>query len=699
KSKWQQIIERLSFAARRVWAYTPSWIKRPLEFLVQPIPLLILGLLSIAAFAVLFNYYLALSKEIDTRLSASHFIDGSVGIFTSPIRVRQGDRFTLEELSSYLLAAGYFQRTGPASQNADGTYVIEKNAISIWPGRNAMEPGLAPVRIVIGNGGRIKSIHDLRTGSRIESALIEGELLASVRGSDRRKKTIVSYQDIPEHLRNAVLAIEDRRFFSHNGVDWRGILRAFWIDLIEGKIVQGGSTITQQVVKNAFLNTDRTLTRKVKEAAMAIILESRLTKEEIFAHYCNDVYLGQSGAFAVHGFAEAAHTYFDKAIADLTLAESAFLAGLVHAPNRYDLDSQRSLALKRRNQVLDAMVETGAITREQAETAKAEPLAIRKRESQDEYGENYFIDYAQRFISERGLSSEQRYYITMDPRLQRAAYRAVERHTKRLDRIYGRARGRSGAPQRIQAALVAVDAHTGEVLAMIGGRSYEESQLNRATDAMRQPGSAFKPFVYAAALSSRKATAATLLSDRPQEFTYSQGRKTYAPSNFHKGYSNRDVTLREALTYSMNVPAVELALRVGLDYVARLAEDCGFQNPHAYPSLALGTSEVTPLQLAGAYTAFANNGHALRPIPVRTASSGSGRGDEAAVRATSMRAFSPQVAYVMTDIMQSVVERGTAARLRGLGVRGAVAGKTGTSNDGWFAGYTPNLVCVAWVGF
>ncbi|HET9533517.1 MAG TPA: PBP1A family penicillin-binding protein, partial [Blastocatellia bacterium] len=695
---WSGAVERLRQTGSETWERTPEWIKKTTGFLLHPISLLLIGLILITTFAVLFNYYLALSKEIDTRLRNEQFIDGSMGLYASPIQVKRGDRFELEEISSHLLAAGYQPAAASTGSASDRSFLIEGNSINIWPESEAAEPGTLPIKLVLDGKGRIKSIHDLRTRVELETASIEGGLLASVRGGDRRKKTVVSFSDIPLNLKNALLAVEDRRFFSHNGIDWRGILRALYKDVNEGEIVQGGSTLTQQLVKNSFLTADRTFSRKLKEAAMAIILESRLSKEEIFTHYCNDVYLGQAGGFAIHGFAEASQSYFNKPISDLTLSESAYLAGLVHAPNRYSLGQDTQLAVERRNLVLNAMVETEAITREEAEAAKLEELKLQKKKSTDQYGESYFVDYAQRFTEERGFSSRQRLYTTMDPRLQRAAYEAVRKHTARLDKLYARSVRKGEGRPKVQAALVALDAHTGEVLAMVGGRDYEESQLNRATDAMRQPGSTFKPFVYAAAFSTRRVTPSTLLSDRPQVFKYGRNR-TYEPSNFHGGYSNRDVTAREALVRSLNVPAVELALKTGLGSIASLAEDAGLGNPHAYPSLALGTSEVTPLQLAGAYTAFANFGMALRPIPIRKTVSPDQTMGETPVRAMAVRVFSPQIAHLMTTLMESVVDSGTAASLRRMGLRGAIAGKTGTSNDGWFAGYTPNLVCVAWVGF
>ena len=670
--------------------------------MAQPNVALVLALLVGAFTVVSIYYYNRLASEIDTRLQG-RFLDDSVGIFSGPFDVSVGNRLPIDELVDYVQTAGYHERSAEAGENLIGSYEVAGDAIEILPGDLASRAAIYPVRIRVDKRGRVISLTSPVTGERMSSARIEGGLLAAVRGGDRRKKIEVQFSDIPETLRDAIVAVEDRRFFSHNGVDWRGILRALKTDLDQGEWVQGGSTLTQQLIKNDFLSADRTLSRKVKEAAMAVILESRLSKEQIFTIYCNDVYLGQSGTFAINGFAQAAQVYFDKQLSDLTLAEAAFLAGLICAPNRYSAHRDPTRAMERRNRVLDAMAETRAISPEESAAAKAEPLRIKKHETTSDFGASYFIDYAQRFLEQRysepGLASRRRITTTMNPRLQRAAYGALTRQTEKLDKIFTRSTRKGTAPRQVQAALVALDAHTGEVLAMVGGRSYDESQLNRATDAKRQPGSAFKPFVYATALNSRSYTAASMLSDTPQTFTYDGGRSEYKPGDYHGGFSNRNVTLREALTRSMNVPAVSLAMSVGLNNVANVAEKSGLERPRVYPSMALGTSEVSPLELAGAYTAFANAGTALRPIPIRSTS-----GDDKAIaterlQATSNYVFSPQVAYLMTSLLQSVVDSGTASRLRAMGLKGAMAGKTGTSGDGWFVGYTPQIVCAVWVGF
>jgi len=685
-----------------IWNRLPARVRSFGTWLTQPKVLLVLAIITTTLSVPVIYYYNKFANEIDARLNSSS-LDNSVGIFTAPFKVSVGDRLPINDLSDYLRTAGYQQRAANTEENLVGSFEVEGDAMLVFPSDPASrETGLNPVRIQVDRTGRVVSLTSPMTGERLSSTAIEGELLASVRDGDRRKKIPVQFSDIPENLRNAVVAAEDRRFFSHSGIDWRGIIRALKTDIDQGEFVQGGSTITQQIIKNNFLTADRTLSRKLKEAAMAIILESRLTKEQIFTLYCNSVYLGQSCTFAVNGFAQASQVYFDKDLNELTVGQSAFLAGLICAPSRYSAHRDQARAIERRNLVLDAMVRTEAITLEQAEAAKAEPLQIKKHETEDDDGTSYFIDYVQRFMEGRHgaarLSPQHRITTTMDPRLQRAAYAAVRLQTAKLDRVFARRIRKGQQPAPVQAALVALDAHTGEVLAMVGGRSYDESQLNRATDAKRQPGSAFKPFVYATALSSRSFTAASMLSDRPQAFSYDGGRSEYKPSDYHGGFTNRNVTLREALARSLNVPAVQLAMSTGLTNVAAVAEASGLDRPpRIYPSMALGTSEVTPLQLAGAYTAFANDGTALRPTPVKSISDGGAATEQ--VRASSAYVFSPQVAYLMTSLMQAVVDQGTASRLRALGLKGAIAGKTGTSSDGWFVGYTPKIVCVAWVGF
>jgi penicillin-binding protein 1B len=437
---------------------------------------------------------------------------------------------------------------------------------------------------------------------------------------------------------------------------------------------------------------------------MSIILETRLSKQQIFALYCNQVYLGQQAGFSINGFGEAADAYFSKDVTNLTLSEAAFLAGLIRSPNRYNPYHDINTATARRNQVLDNMAETGAISGEEANQAKQTTLQVAATKGRiDASDAPYFADYVQSqlgdIIAGPGAAEHLRIYTTIDLDLQRAAYAAMSKQLAALDKI----EAKRFPPGTLQAALVAMNARTGEIVAMIGGRDYTKSQLNRVADAYRQPGSAFKPFVYATALNTaydpvpRVITPATTYMDEPKTFTYDN--QEYSPGNFGNSYSHAPITLRDALVHSLNVITVDVAMEVTIGRVMGLAAKAGLPKPpRAYPAMALGTSEATPLQVASAYTAFATLGTRTTPVAINRITTGSGV-TIAAPTPQKNEVFHPDVAYVMTSFMKDVINRGTAAQVRARGFKANVAGKTGTSRDGWFAGYTPNLVCVVWVGF
>ncbi|HEU4387092.1 MAG TPA: PBP1A family penicillin-binding protein, partial [Blastocatellia bacterium] len=687
-------------ATRVIWNRAPRPVRNFLCWWVQPRVLCCVGFILLAAAVISYHYYRDLAAQIDSRLNNST-LDDSVQILSSPMTIATGDRISIPELTSYLISAGYTSKVGEQDRSALGSFSVTPAGVDVTPSLSKAAATTIPVRVEI-KGGRVSSLVDLDTHRRTSSVALQPTLLATLKEGDRSRKIDIPFSQLPEVLIHAITAAEDRRFFTHSGIDWRGVCRALWVDLRDGEVVQGGSTITQQLIKNSFLTPERSWERKIKEAAMALILESRLSKEEIFAYYANNVYLGHSGGFAIHGVGQAARVYFEKNPGELTVAEAAFLAGLIRAPNRYSPQRDQSRALERRNQVLDSMAEVGSISRDEAQRARAEPVTIRTRQTNEEAGTGYFVDYAERFVDETSrtgsLSSDLVVYTTLDPALQRAACDSIRRNTDRLDRTLNRKRNKHAAPANVQAALVAIDPHNGDVLAMVGGRNYDESQLNRATDAWRQPGSAFKPFVYAAAFKNRACTAATLLSDRPTTFAVDEGRAEYRPADYGGGYSYRDVSVANAFARSLNVPAVELAQQVGTSVVASLAAECGLPKPNSYPSMALGTSEVTLIDLAAAYTAFANQGIAVRPRPVKRIGEPDGFVANQ-ITTSSYRPLSPQVAYLMTHLMSSVINRGTAARVRAMGFKEEAAGKTGTSRDGWFVGYTPNLVCAVWVGY
>jgi penicillin-binding protein 1B len=679
---------------RRATLYSPARTRRA-RLIIGALrlfgaALIISVVATAAAFAYLYAHY---SKIVDERL-ASGYLTSRAGIYAAPRRLRAGQRLTAVGLAEILRRAGYVE--GEASRVWNGRFKVEDGVVEIRPS-DASDGTAAQVcevvRVEFDRRGQISSI--MGDGAPLDSYTLAPEPLTVDASEKTTDRAALSYGDIPETLKRAVLSIEDRRFFEHGPLDLWGIARAAfsWGDE-QQDLKQGGSTITQQLVKNTYLSPERTLRRKFREAALASVIERRMSKEDIFALYCNEIYLGQRGSIAVRGVRQAARVFFGKELKDLTLAEAATVAGMIQSPGRYAPDRHADNARARRNTVLAAMLRDGAISSEEARDACAEPVKVAPLERADATAP-YFIDYVNRTVESRLPDSAAggqllRVHTTIDLDLQRVAEEAVGRQVERLEKVF---KGK----RRPQASLVALDPRTGHVLAMVGGASYAVSQLNRATDARRQPGSVFKPVVYAAAMEGG-ISPLTLSTDAPREFTY-DGRAKYRPSNYGGGFSMRDVTMRTGLVRSLNVVTVDVALRTGLTRVAALAERLGLPRPQAYPSLALGTTEATPLEVATAYTAFAGGGRVVSPNPVMRieGSDGAMALDEQLV--TNGQVLKPTTAYMLTDMLSAVIDHGTARAARGAVKGVAVAGKTGTSRDGWFAGYTPNLVCVVWVGF
>jgi penicillin-binding protein 1B len=687
----------------------PSFTRRVLRRLLSAPVIIPIVFVGAVVLGVLIYYWTVFSGRIDNLLAGEVFTR-SAGIYAAPKQLRVDETISQTDLIAFLKRAGYVEK----NQQADtwrGRYVVNGSIVEIEPSSASSVDGqkqFAHVRVQFnGNGKAINSLYDLDNRSSVERAWLEPELLSSVTGTERAKRKVIGFGDLPPHLIKAITVTEDRSFFEHYGVNLRGILRAFIrrVDADPNSPIarQGGSSITQQLVKNLLLSPEQTWRRKMAEAYMSIILETRLKKEDIFQLYCNQVYMGQQSGFSINGFGEAASAYFNKDVTSLTLSESAFLAGLIRSPNRYNPYTKVETATARRNQVLDSMAEAGTITAAEAKAAKETPLqVVPVRGRIDVSDAPYFSDYVQNQLDNivsPGSTEHLRIYTTIDMDLQRAAYAALTKQLTALDKI----QSKRFEPGTLQAALVAINAKTGEIVAMVGGRDYSKSQLNRASDAMRQPGSVFKPFVYATALNTaydpipRVITPATTYMDEPKTFTYDN--QEYSPGNFGETYSHEPVTLRDGLVHSLNVVTVEVAMEVTIGRVMSLAAKAGLPKPaRAYPAMALGTSEATPLQIASAYTAFANLGTRTTPVAINRVTTGTGV-TIAAPTTQRNEVLRPEVAYVMTSFMKDVVNRGTAAKVRARGLKMPLAGKTGTSRDGWFAGYTPNLVCAVWVGF
>lgn len=693
------------------FGFVRHWVRR----IFRPPVIIALVFLTTITIGVLGYYWYVFSKRIDQLLNGDIFTR-SAGIYAAPKQLFVNENLSVDDLVNYLKRVGYVEKSQQA-ESARGRYSIDGVNVEVEPSADASVDGqntFPRLRVQFTRGGKgIVALSDLKSGARYEKTLLEPELISSVTGKERSKRRVIGFKDVPKNLVNAIVTTEDRSFFEHHGVNFRGILRALFkrysSDQNSPIAQQGGSGITQQLVKNLLLSPERTLRRKLAEAYMSIILETRLNKEQIFELYCNQVYLGQQSGFSINGMGEAASAYFGKDVTALSLSESAFLAGLIRSPNRYNPYKDLETATARRNQVLDSMIETSAITPEQAAQAKTDLLKIAPTKGRvDTSDAPYFADYVESQLSEiipgQDTIQHRRIYTTIDTDLQRAAYAAVTKQLNALDKVYAR----KFPPGTLQAALVAMNPRTGEIVAMVGGRDYMKSQLNHVTEAKRQPGSVFKPFVYATALNTaydpvpRVITTATIYKDEPKTFTV--GNQEYSPGNFGNKYSNASVTLRDALVRSLNVVTVDVAQEVTIGRVMNLAAKAGLPRPQKpYLAMALGTNEATPLQVASAYTAFAANGTRTTPIAINRVTDGKGT-TLTQLTGTKNEVLRPELAYVITSMLKDVVNRGTAAKLGSYGLKNipgklGIAGKTGTSRDGWFAGYTPNLVCVVWVGF
>jgi penicillin-binding protein 1B len=642
----------------------------------------------IAALAIgsdsLLNSYKYYSRMVDARL-ASGYLTSRPGLYAAPRSLRPGQKLSRADLMIALRRAGYVESGG--SNVWSGSFRETDSTIEIRPNANLTRPAL--VEISFSSDNKISELKE--AGVSIDSFTLEPEILSQDISSKAGRREAVRFSEIPPVLVHAILATEDHRFFQHPGVDVVGTARALLRNASQDRIGQGGSTITQQLVKNTYLSPERTLQRKYAEAMLSYALEQRLTKEDIFALYCNEVYLGQRGAVAVRGVQEAASIYFGKTLQQLSLAEAATIAGMIQGPMRFSPTQHAEAARDRRNVVLEAMARDGWISVEQVAAVSQEPVVVSGVSSSDNSLAPYFVDYVNRTCDSEteALPGSQRVYTTIDLDLQRLAEAALHRQ---LDRLTANQKNRNSKPQ---AALVALEPRTGNVLAMVGGRDYADSQLNRATDARRQPGSVFKPFVYAAALEDGISPAQTF-ADAPREFVYDRN-KTYRPANFGGGYSMHDVTMRTGLVKSLNVVTVDLALQTGLARIANLSEEFGLPKPERYPAMALGTKEVTPLELAAAYATFVNGGRRVKPKAILSV--GEPPATHGANDTEQVQVISPTTAYMITNMLSAVIDHGTARSAREAVMGTAVAGKTGTSRDGWFVGYTPNLVCVVWIGF
>lgn len=720
----------------------PKKVKFPTGFFRTPAFKILLSIFLfffIGTSATVLYYYTYYSRIIDRKLSGEIF-KNTAQIYAAPYRIYPGQKLTAETVVGRLQRAGFNAREKGGSD--DGEYEVSGNRVTIRPKiGDAMRLEFQKASLV-----KIWKIG----GGEAEEAWLPAELVTNLFDDTREKRRVVVFKDLPKQLVEALIAAEDQRFYKHWGLDPARIIGAIIANVRDTeRRPQGGSTITQQLARMFFLSQDLSLKRKISEAFIALILEQRLTKEQILTMYANDIYLGQRGSFSIHGFGEGAAAYFGKDLAGLTQTEAATLAGIIPAPNAFSPIKYPDRAKTRRNLVLSAMHSLGTLPDKDFELAKNADVKVAPLKV-DASDAPYLVDFIREellkdFSEEALINDNLRVYTSLDPDLQKAAVDAVEKGLKFVEEQFAARNKKKKNPEKLpaaQAALIALDPHTGEIKAMVGGSDYGASQYNRITQAFRQPGSIFKPFVYAAAFETafdgRPATPAlepstegpkpegaptsaaaasaadgdpqfesfrrlgvitpiTTLVDEPTTFVYDNDR-IYEPNNYKQQYRGL-VTARTALQHSLNVPTIKVAERVGYERVASFARRAGLNAKiKGYPSVALGAFEVTPIEMAGAYTVFANEGRRIQPHALVRVASADKRINKP-YKVEPQEIIRPELAYLMTHLMQGVINSGTGAGVRARGFTLPAAGKTGTSRDGWFAGYTKDILAIAWVGF
>ncbi len=644
-------------------------------------------------------YYLRYARITDEKLAHGIFPEPSL-LYDAPAPVMVGDGGTPAEIAARLRQSGYSE---DARGNRIGWFHTRPDAIEIFPGPDSYfeaEPGV--LRFA---KGKVSAIISLRDNSPLTEYDLEPSVLSNLFDKNREKRRMVSFHEIPPVLVQAVISAEDKRFFQHSGFDPYRIVKSVLVDLRQMRRAEGASTITQQLARNLWLSNKKQFSRKFAELLITLHLEKKLTKQQIFESYANQLDLGRRGSFGIRGFGEAARAYFGKDLSQIDLPEAATLAGLIQQPSYRNPVRWPDRAKARRNLVLLLMKDNGYISQSQYETAEAAPLVITKTgpESSDA---PYFVDVVNQRLQDNFQDRDfdgtgYRVYTTLDLKLQHDAIEAVNEGYKEIEKSILRRTKKGETAAFPQVALVALDPHTGEVKALVGGLNYGTSQLNHAL-AERPSGSVFKPFVYATALAtglnatdSNVITASTVFDDQPRTFMYNG--QPYEPGNF-EGKFYGQVPVRMALAKSLNVPTIEIAEAVGYGKVSQLAHEVGLNNTRATPAMALGSYDVTPLDMAGAYTTFANNGVYVTPHFIQSIHDHSGHNVYSA-KPDQKRILDPRVNYLMVNLMEEVLRTGTGGSVRARGFTLPAAGKTGTSHDGWFAGFTGKLLCVVWVGY
>jgi penicillin-binding protein 1B len=649
-------------------------------------------------------------------------------VFSDTLRLEKGQKIEIEKLKSYLDWLGY--RQTERLPQVPGEFQLEQHArggarfrIFQRPHELPYDPSLDPhedvqllyqrlrrvpshkVSILLENSQIIELSVDQ---SQVEKHFLEPIALATLADRHFPIRSFVSLSEIPTPLVQGVIAVEDPRFLRHQGIDPKGIARAFWVNLTRMQLAQGGSTLTQQLARNMFLTNKKTLTRKFKEAIIALILEFRYSKDQIIERYLNEVYFGQLGNAPILGVKEAARYYFSKSLEDLKLSEVAFLAGIIRGPFYYHPIKHEERALERRNFVLEKMLEHKILSEAEFEEAQSKSLGVTLKRIASGKMAPYFVDAVadraqeilKNFLSEDAFAHKgYKIYSTLNPLLQESAEKILKKESQKIG-------ARAKTENRLEASLIAVDPKTGFVKALLGGRNYRKSNFNRILYGKRQPGSTFKPFVYLTAFGNKDKEGrpyypGRLISDQPFEHRLRTG-KIWSPKNYdNQGYQEK-VTLREALYESRNVATSRLALEIGIPSITRRIQSLGVKSEiPELPSIALGAVEMSAIELAQAYSTVANLGEKIPLRMIRALVDHRSQGIPLDLRPPE-QIDDPSTYALLIHSMKSVFEKGTARSARRRGFSAPAAGKTGTTNDhrdSWFVGFNPNLLAITWVGF
>lgn len=688
KSKTEKNVGTI-FRLKRLWRIT-KW----------------LVVIAVVAFIALQYHFHRLDRIIAAKFDKPRKWDLPSRVYSDAEYLYPGLDIKARALVEKLDRLGY-RNTGD-SISGPGDYSAVSNRLDIYL-HDFDYPGEAfkgfAIRLALQDGA-ITEIRKFGDSEVLELVRLEPEEISSIFTDAMEDRTVVNLDQVPKHLVEAIILIEDERFLKHSGVDPVGIMRAAVVNLTKMRIAQGGSTLTQQLVKNYFLYPERSLTRKINEMLIAYRIEKAHSKAEILEAYLNEIYLGQRGSSSVSGVEEASRLYFAKDVGQITLGEAALLAGMIRSPSEYNPIKSPEKARVRRDVVLRKMFDDGFISNSEYAEAVAEKIITPKSRLKISTAP-YFIDFVKRQLSDlypqEVLQTEGlRIFTTLDMHSEIVAEKSVAEELTRLEKENANVLPKNHA-EPLQACLIAIQPSTGFVRALVGGRDYAASQFDRCTQAMRQPGSTFKPFVYLTAVDPRRSrkpfNASSVIDDAA--FEVEAGGKMWSPENYDKKVHG-PVTLATALAQSYNIATAKLAIDSGLEEIVATAKDAGITTPlDPVPSLALGSFEVLPIEMASAYTIFPNGGIKVQPIAIINVVTKEGEILEKK-NIKMKRAFDAQPVFITTVMMKGVMDRGTGASARAMGFTALSAGKTGTTSnyrDAWFVGFTPNLLALSWVGY